>query len=121
MKPGDTGWVRATVGIMMSDGRAYVDSGGCHADDDIIPDHPALPAVARWLAGLPAWLDAPELASAIASVVEASREAQARLLIEGDPRGYERGQAYVEACEAIQPHGWEALDALVAALTEVTA
>lgn len=117
MKPGDTGWVRATVGIMMSDGRAYVD-GIRIPTDDIIPDDPALPAVARWLAGLPAWLDAPELASAIASVVEASREAQARLLIEGDPRGYERGQAYVEACEAIQPHGWEALDALVEALRE---
>lgn len=90
------------------------------SDEGRIPHHPALPAVARWLAGLPAWLDAPELASAIASVVEASREAQARLVLEGDPRGYERGQAYVEACEAIQPHGWEALDALVEALQEVT-
>ena len=92
----------------------------CPPESELIPDHPALPAVARWLAGLPEWLDVVELASALETVLVMSKEGQAMTCHDAVPVLYERQGAFVEASDNIKPHGWEALESLIAALTEAT-
>ena len=50
MKAGDQGWVFGTVDRVFNDGTFIVSASGICEEQDLLPDHPALPAVARWIA-----------------------------------------------------------------------
>jgi hypothetical protein len=49
MKPGDSGWVHATVDQVFKDETFFVNAGGFCCEADMLPDHPALPKIAAWL------------------------------------------------------------------------
>jgi hypothetical protein len=53
MKPGDSGWVHATVDQVFKDETFFVDAGGFYCESDLLPDHPALPKLAAWLQAHP--------------------------------------------------------------------
>lgn len=42
-------FVRAHVAMVFKDGSCFVNCGGCYWPDDVVPDSPHLPAIARFL------------------------------------------------------------------------
>lgn len=76
-------------------------------------------AVRTWAEGLPAWQTPLSLAEGIRSVLAASYALQAHVFSVGEGT-VPLPPTAITASDRIRPDGWEALEALVKALEEVT-
>ena len=111
LKPGYFLWVRSEVTGEMANGKLVINT----LEGECIRDHPALPAVARWLSSQPDWV---VYAESIARLVRVSELCSAMLALHGqiDPHGDFYRELVTALDSEMLPHDWEALRSLAAAL-----